>query len=85
VLFVTNVNCKYSNTKLPKNKLVDKPIQIVNFATGNEASLLLQPRNLVVVGENSHVQIIERHQSLIAYRSVFYNNLLLHVYLQRSL
>jgi Fe-S cluster assembly protein SufD len=49
---------------IPKNKLVDKPIQIVNFATGNEASLLLQPRNLVVVGENSHVQIIERHQSL---------------------
>ena len=25
---------------------------------------MLQPRNLIVVGENSHVQIIERHQSL---------------------
>lgn len=49
---------------VPKNKQVDKPIQIVNFATGNEASLMLQPRNLVVVEENSHVQIIERHQSL---------------------
>lgn len=49
---------------IPKNKLVDKPIQIVNFSTGNEASLLLQPRNLVVIEENSHVQIIERHQSL---------------------
>ncbi len=47
-----------------KNKLADKPIQIINFATGNESSLLLQPRNLVVVEENSHVQIIERHQSL---------------------
>ena len=47
-----------------KNKLTDKPIQIINFATGNESSLLLQPRNLVVVDENSHVQIIERHQSL---------------------
>ncbi len=47
-----------------KNKLADKPIQIINFATGNESSLLLQPRNLVVVDENSHVQIIERHQSL---------------------
>ncbi len=49
---------------IPKNKLVEKPIQIVHFATGNEASLMLQPRNLIVVGENSHVQIIERHQSL---------------------
>ncbi|SDS44776.1 Fe-S cluster assembly protein SufD [Gramella sp. MAR_2010_147] len=47
-----------------KNKQADKPIQIINFATGNESSLLLQPRNLVVVEENSYVQIIERHQSL---------------------
>ncbi len=49
---------------IPKHKEVEKPIEIINFATGNEASLMLQPRNLVVVGENAHVQIIERHQSL---------------------
>lgn len=49
---------------IPKNKLVEKPIQIVHFSTGSEAALMLQPRNLIVVGENSHVQIIERHQSL---------------------
>ncbi|MFP4844437.1 Fe-S cluster assembly protein SufD [Winogradskyella sp. PE311] len=49
---------------IPKNKLVNKPIQIIHFSTGNEAALMLQPRNLVVVDENSHVQIIERHQSL---------------------
>ncbi|MFD2551279.1 Fe-S cluster assembly protein SufD [Bizionia sediminis] len=49
---------------IPKNKLVAKPIQIIHFATGNESSLMLQPRNLIVVDENSHVQIIERHQSL---------------------
>ncbi|MDT0649384.1 Fe-S cluster assembly protein SufD [Autumnicola edwardsiae] len=47
-----------------KNKMADKPIQIINFSTGNESALLVQPRNLVVVDENSHVQIIERHQSL---------------------
>ena len=49
---------------IPKNKLVQKPIQILHFSTGNEAALMLQPRNLIVVDENSHVQIIERHQSL---------------------
>ena len=49
---------------IPKNTEVVKPIQIINFATGNATATLLQPRNLVVVGENSHVQIIERHQSL---------------------
>ncbi|MEP4881886.1 Fe-S cluster assembly protein SufD, partial [Maribacter dokdonensis] len=35
-----------------------------HFSTGNEASLMLQPRNLIVVEENAEVQIIERHQSL---------------------
>jgi len=49
---------------IPKNKLVEKPIQIIHFSTGNESALMLQPRNLIVVDENSHVQIIERHQSL---------------------
>ncbi|WP_346882416.1 Fe-S cluster assembly protein SufD [uncultured Algibacter sp.] len=49
---------------IPKNKLVEKPIQIVHFSTGNESATFLQPRNLIVVDENSHVQIIERHQSL---------------------
>ncbi|MDT0294554.1 Fe-S cluster assembly protein SufD [Mesonia ostreae] len=49
---------------IPKNTMADRPIQILNFSTGNEAALMVQPRNLIVVGENSHVQIIERHQSL---------------------
>ncbi len=49
---------------IPKNKLVDKPIQIINFSTGNEAASMVQPRNLIVVEENAQVQIIERHQSL---------------------
>lgn len=50
--------------RIPKNTAADKPIQIVNFSTGNESALLVQPRNLIVVEENSQVQIIERHQSL---------------------
>lgn len=62
------LNTAFSNEgayiHIPKNKLVEKPIQIIHFSTGNEAALMLQPRNLIVVDENSHVQIIERHQSL---------------------
>ncbi len=65
---VTNLNTAFSAEgayiNIPKNTVVPKPIQIINFYTGNEKEILLQPRNLVVVGENSHVQIIERHQSL---------------------
>ncbi|WP_298762562.1 Fe-S cluster assembly protein SufD [uncultured Polaribacter sp.] len=49
---------------IPKNTVVKKPIQIINFTTGSETATMVQPRNLVVVGENAQVQIIERHQSL---------------------
>jgi Fe-S cluster assembly protein SufD len=49
---------------VPKSKVADKPIEIMYFSTGSETSLMVQPRNLIIVGENSHVQIIERHQSL---------------------
>jgi Fe-S cluster assembly protein SufD len=49
---------------IPRHTEVDKPIEIIYFSTGSEAPLLLQPRNLLVVGENAHVQIIERHQCL---------------------
>jgi len=44
--------------------VVDKPIELFNFASGGEEALLLQPRNLIVAEPNSQVQIIERHQSL---------------------
>ena len=65
---LTSLNTAFSREgayiNIPKNTMADKPIQVVNFSTGSEAALLVQPRNLIVVGENSHVQIIERHQSL---------------------
>ena len=58
---------------IPKNKIVEKPIEITYFSTASaENALMVQPRNLVIVGKNSHVQIIERHQSL-ANNPVFTN------------
>lgn len=65
---LTSLNTAFTNEgayiHIPKNTLVEKPIQVIYFSTGNEAAAMIQPRNLVVVDENSHVQIIERHQSL---------------------
>lgn len=49
---------------IPKNKMPKKPIQILHLVTGNEAALLLQPRNLIIAEENAELQVIERHQSL---------------------
>ena len=65
---ITSLNTAFATegafVHIPKNKLVEKPIQIIHFSTGNESSLMFQPRNMIIVEENSQVQIIERHQSL---------------------
>lgn len=65
---LTSLNTAFSREGayiyIPKNKMPKKPVEILHFATGNEASLMLQPRNLIVVEENAELQVIERHQSL---------------------
>jgi len=65
---LTSLNTAFVNEGayiyIPKNVEVEKPIQIINFTTGNDVATMIQPRNLIVVEENAHVQIIERHQSL---------------------
>ena len=58
---------------IPKNKAPRKPIQILHLATGNEAALMLQPRNLIIAEENAELQVIERHQSLTG-NEVFTNS-----------
>jgi len=65
---LTSLNTAFANEgafiNIPKSKVADKPIEIMYLSTGNEAALMVQPRNLIIVGENAQVQIIERHQSL---------------------
>lgn len=65
---LTSLNTAFASEgayiNIPKGKVVEKPIEIIYFSTGKENALMVQPRNLVIAGENAHVQIIERHQSL---------------------
>ena len=65
---ITSLNTAFSSEgsfiHIPKNIQVDKPIQIIYFSTGINESVLYQPRNLVVVDENSQVEIIEKYHSL---------------------
>jgi len=49
---------------IPKSVVVSKPVEILYLTSGNDAEILSQPRNLVIVDENAYVQIVERHQSL---------------------
>lgn len=64
---LTNLNTAFASegvyVNIPKSTVVSKPIEVLFFTVG-ETSNFVQPRNLIVVGENAHVQIIERHQSL---------------------
>jgi len=65
---LTALNTSYAKegayVYIPKNRVAEKPIEIIHFSSGIEEALWLQPRNLIVVDKNSQVQIIERHQSL---------------------
>ncbi|MFP5437699.1 MAG: Fe-S cluster assembly protein SufD [Bacteroidia bacterium] len=67
---LTSLNTAFASEgafiNIPKGKVADKPIEVMYLSTGSEAALMVQPRNLVIVGENAQVQIIERHQSLNA-------------------
>lgn len=64
---LTNLNTAYAAEgafiNIPKSTVVAKPIEILYFTTGTTSNFV-QPRNLIIVGENAHVQILERHQSL---------------------
>lgn len=67
--------------KIPKNKVVEKPIQILNFNTQTTPQWR-QPRNLIVIEENAEAQIIERHQSLVD--SKIFTNSVSEIYLDKN-
>ncbi len=49
---------------IAKNKVIEKPIQLLFISTNSEESICYQPRNIIEIGENAQVKIIETHQSL---------------------
>ncbi|NQX80540.1 MAG: Fe-S cluster assembly protein SufD [Flavobacteriaceae bacterium] len=75
---LTSLNTAFADEgayiKIGNNTVVPRPIQVINFSTGAEKDIIIQPRNLVIVGENSQVQIIERHQSLTEDHKTFTNS-----------
>lgn len=42
---------------VPDNTVLDKPIQVVNLILTNK-ELMIQPRNLVILGENAHIKLV---------------------------
>jgi Fe-S cluster assembly protein SufD len=50
--------------QVPDHAVVSKPIHILYVSTGNGRDVMVQPRNLIVAGKNSRVNLIEQHVSL---------------------
>ncbi|MDD3771664.1 MAG: Fe-S cluster assembly protein SufD [Weeksellaceae bacterium] len=49
---------------VPDKVILSKPIQVIFLSTAKEEEIMYHPRNLIVIGNNSQAQIIERHQTL---------------------
>lgn len=49
--------------EVPKGKVVDKPIQLLYFNDRGETTCY-QPRNIIAVGENAQLKVIEIHQNV---------------------
>jgi len=50
--------------RIPKGRVVDKPIQVIFLNTSGDKEIMVQPRNLIVVEEGAQVEIVERHQNI---------------------
>lgn len=61
-----------------KNTVVDKPIELLYVNAGTEEALFSQTRNLIVVGANADVKIIETYQSLT--ENATFNNVVTEVF-----
>jgi Fe-S cluster assembly protein SufD len=46
---------------IPKNKVIEKPIHVLNIAVNGEQKPLIQPRNLIVAEENAQAKIITEY------------------------
>ncbi|QIK16451.1 Fe-S cluster assembly protein SufD [Blattabacterium sp. DPU] len=49
---------------IPDNVILESPIEILHISTGKESKIMLNNRNLIVVGEHSYVKIIEHYKCL---------------------
>ena len=49
--------------QIPDNVVLEKPIEVL-FISTEENNAFYQPRNLIIIGKNAKVQVIERHQNI---------------------
>ncbi len=66
---------------LPKNTIIEKPIQILNIIVQNE-DCMIQQRNLIVAGENSNAKIVVCNHTLTPFR--FLSNSVTEIHVEKN-
>jgi Fe-S cluster assembly protein SufD len=52
--------------KIPENSVIEDPVHLLFLSGDKENNLLIQPRNIIIVGKNSQLKVIESYHSLYA-------------------
>ncbi|GIZ14270.1 Fe-S cluster assembly protein SufD [Capnocytophaga catalasegens] len=64
----TALNTAFANDGVclyvPKGKIIEKPVELLFVATDLGQAMCYQPRNIIEVGENAQIRIIETHYNL---------------------
>ncbi len=80
-----SLNTAYTNEgafiHVCKNTIVSRPIQIIYFST-KEHNTFYNPRNLVLVEDNSSVQIIESHYNLTNFEAL--TNVVTEIFVEKN-
>ncbi len=49
---------------VPDNKIVADPVHIINLTGNGSENVLSQPRNLIMMGKNAHIKLVESYHSI---------------------
>ena len=65
--FFTSLNSSFITDgafiHIPDNKIIEEPIHIIYYNNSGNSKNIIQPRNLIIVGKNAQVTIIEHYVS----------------------
>lgn len=68
--------------RVPRKVALAEPIHLLNISDASKMSFLAHPRNLIIVGEGSQVQIIESYHSLA--NQAYFNNIVTEMVLEEN-
>jgi len=68
--------------RVPRHTVLDEPIHLLNISDSSKMSFFAHPRNLLIIGEGSQVQIIESYHHLAS--QAYFNNVVTEMVLEEN-